>query len=516
MAGNEVTLTFSGDATALERAAQRAAAAAEQVSAEATQSADEMSAAAQQTGRYETSISSLANVASGMSDALGDAGGTLTAIADVTDFAEERARQHARALAAVEQASLDLDQAYGDLRQAQLDLNQSMLDAKQAGIDAEQAQIDARQAALDAAEAQKAYNEAVKQYGAGSSEAKQAQIDLAQAGADLKQANLDAEQSQADLKQAQEDGGQAARDVSQAQRDAKDSAMDLADAQREAHPPELRQWASALEAVTPLVMGLVGVTNLLALAHQGLSIAMLKSAAATAWARAATIASTVATGIATAAQWLWNAAMMAFPVFLIVAAIAAVVAAIVWVATQTTWFQTVWQAIWGAIVAYINWVKDNYLAAFRAIVAGANWIIDRITSIPGMIKNAFAGIASIILAPFRAGFNAISDAWNATIGQLRWTVPGWVPGVGGNSVSAPRLPKYHTGGVVPGPAGAEVPIMALAGETILPPGASSASGGSGRVVAEVRGEGAMADLIRALIRRGELALYWHDDGTVRV
>jgi hypothetical protein len=42
-----------------------------------------------------------------------------------------------------------------------------------------------------------------------------------------------------------------------------------------------------------------------------------------------------------------------------------------------------------------------------------------------------------------------------------------VPGVGGNSISAPKLPKFHTGGVVPGALGREVPILARAGEGVF-------------------------------------------------
>lgn len=46
------------------------------------------------------------------------------------------------------------------------------------------------------------------------------------------------------------------------------------------------------------------------------------------------------------------------------------------------------------------------------------------------------------------------------------------------------LPKHHRGGVVAGTPGTEVPIMALAGETVLPIGAS---GGTGSVVINING-----------------------------
>ena len=41
-----------------------------------------------------------------------------------------------------------------------------------------------------------------------------------------------------------------------------------------------------------------------------------------------------------------------------------------------------------------------------------------------------------------------------------------------------QLPKFHDGGVVPGPVGSEVPIMAQAGETVLPIGSKAGGGGT--------------------------------------
>jgi hypothetical protein len=53
-------------------------------------------------------------------------------------------------------------------------------------------------------------------------------------------------------------------------------------------------------------------------------------------------------------------------------------------------------------------------------------------AIPGILINeAFGGIFSIMTWPFRTAFNFIADAWNNTIGRLSWSVPGWVPGIGG-------------------------------------------------------------------------------------
>lgn len=467
MAGNEVTLTFGGDA-------RQGAAAAQQMQTAVTTMADqvgatgaEMDNANQSAGRFGDGVGRVGAAAAGMSAAIGDAGGTLTALDGVMNMGRNRAEAQARALLDVEQAAADVQQAYGDLKQAQLDLSQSMIDGKQANIDAEQAQVDAKQAALDAIEAQKAYNEAVKTSGAGSAEAKQAAIDLAQAQTDLKQANLDAEQATADYAQAAEDGNQAQRDMKQAAIDAKGAQLDLTAAQREANPGTLAKWGRELETITPLIMGVVAAVNLMTLANELGAASWIANAAAQVGAKIATMASAVATGVATAAQWAWNLAFAASGIGAIIIGVTLLVGAIIYIATQTTWFQDIWRVTW-------TWVKDAASAAWDWIKTLPDKIGGAFGKVPGLLKSAFGGIAEIITWPFRTGFNAVATAWNNTVGKLSWTIPGWVPIVGGNTISAPKLPKFHSGGVVPGAPGSEMLAILQAGEQVTPAGQSSA------------------------------------------
>lgn len=190
------------------------------------------------------------------------------------------------------------------------------------------------------------------------------------------------------------------------------------------------------------------------------------------------------------AQWLLNAAMTANPVGLVVVAIGALVAAVVWIATKTTWFQDLWRAVWGRIG---DPVKAGWAAVTRFSSAALGWF----QQLPGRIRSAFSSLVGIITWPFRTAFNSISRAWNSTVGRLSWTVPWWVPGLSGKSVSAPRLPTFHTGGVVPGSPGAQVPIMALAGERVLPPGRS----GGGVVTITLDSAGArLDDLLLEVLR----------------
>jgi hypothetical protein len=161
-----------------------------------------------------------------------------------------------------------------------------------------------------------------------------------------------------------------------------------------------------------------------------------------------------------AAQWIMNASLWGCPVLLIVAGVVALVAVIVLIAKKTDWFSKGWNAAW-------SWIKRS---------ASNTW--DFLKKIPGWIGSAFSKVASFILAPYKAAFNGIARAWNATVGRLSWSVPGWVPFIGGNSISVPQLPTFHAGGVVPGPVGSPQVALLQGGEVVQ----SRASSGGGNVV----------------------------------
>lgn len=292
------------------------------------------------------------------------------------------------------------------LKRAINDCEQAVVDYDQALLDGKQAQADANQAQIDA---------------------EQATLDVATATADLAEAqrkhgagSAEARQAAIDLKQAQEDQRQAGLDLeqatidgTQATVDAKAATLDLAEAQREANPSDLQRWADQLSVITPLVTALVGVIALV-----------------------------------TAAQWAWNAAQLASPTTWIVLAIGAIIAGIVLLVSQ-------WDTVKAAGGAAWDWIVAKGKAAW-----------DWIKQIPGWVASAFSRVGDAIAAPFRAAFNAVSRAWNSTIGRLSWTVPSWIPGIGGATISAPKLPTFHSGGTVPGLPGQEVLAVLQAGETV--------------------------------------------------
>lgn len=219
--------------------------------------------------------------------------------------------------------------------------------------------------------------------------------------------------------------------------------------------------------------------------------------------RVATVAGTVATKAATAAQWLWNAAMKANPIGLIIAGIAALIAIVVLLVKN-------WDTVRAAGAAAWNWIKGVWSAAsawfngnvvqpivrwfsgLRSSVTGAfssAW--DTIKGVWGGVsgwfggviagvKRVFSGIGSALSAPFRAAFNGIRSFWNDTIGGKGFTVPGWIPGVGGRNF---RIPMLATGGTIArggwavvGERGPEV-VNLPTGSTVYPNHAPPQTGG---------------------------------------
>lgn len=451
MAGNTVSLEFAGDASKLQQAARRASASVEEVGQAAQSAGQQAQDGAAGTNRLTDRLGSLGAAVGGATDAIDSFGSGMQALADIQDFSRAKAARLARAELDVEQAMADGRQATIDLKQARVDLRQANEDASQAGLDLKQSQIDQKQAVLDAKTAQDDYNKAVKEHGKGSAEAQQAAIDLTQANQDLAQADADARQASIDLEQAKTDQTQAVEDASQANIDAKESQLNLNDALHEANPSAMQSIADVIGVVTPLLSAIVGVM-----------------------------------GLVTAAQWLWNSALLASPLTWIVLAVAAVIAIIVVIATKTTWFQQLWSAAWGGIKAAASAVSGWFTGTLVPALSGAWDTItgagkkawDWLKSLPGKVAGAFSGIGEAIAGPFRSAFNAVARAWNGSVGSLSWTVPDWIPGVGGSHISAPRLPTYHTGGKIPGMPGQEVPIMALAGERVLAAG----TGGTGEPV----------------------------------
>jgi len=106
-------------------------------------------------------------------------------------------------------------------------------------------------------------------------------------------------------------------------------------------------------------------------------------------------------------------------------------------------------------------------------------IVNFFKSIPEKIKAIFSKLKDIVLAPFRFIANAIVKAINfiiRMINKISVKIPDWVPLIGGKTfgfnIPEIPLPSFRYGGIVPGPIGKPVPVLAHGGEQFLGPGAT--------------------------------------------
>ena len=148
----------------------------------------------------------------------------------------------------------------------------------------------------------------------------------------------------------------------------------------------------------------------------------------------------------TAVQWLLNVALNANPIGLIVLAIVALIAIGI-----LLWKN--WDKIVAALGVAWEWLKEKIFAVgrwFRDVFWG-QWIkpiwdkfTDHINKIVDMFKkipDKLSSLGRAIASPFLWAFNKIADLWNSTLGSFAVTIPSWVPGIGGNTLALPKMPK---------------------------------------------------------------------------
>lgn len=310
---------------------------------------------------------------------------------------------------------------------------------------------------------------------------------------------LEQEQALLDVESAQNDYNEAVAEFGPDSLEARQAQAALNQALAAAEPPTaMAEWGEKLEMLSPIIMAAVGAADLLMLANTALNASFVKNAAVQAGSKIATLASAAATGIATAAQWLWNAAFAASGIGLIILAVAALVAGIIYLATQTQFFQKLWEVVWNAVkVAFkavmdfvimyyttafnllktaLTSVKNFFIGAFKGAIDFVVNYAQFIYSIPGKIANVFSSLAYAISAPFRAAFNAIARFWNNTVGRLSFSLPSWIPGIGGLGFDMPNLPTFATGAGEVMRTGA---ALIHRGERIVPASATGFNNGSG-------------------------------------
>lgn len=236
-----------------------------------------------------------------------------------------------------------------------------------------------------------------------------------------------------------------------------------------------------------------GASDILTLALESQRVKQIGTAIATVASSVAQKAAAVGSAIWTGAQWLLNAALNANPIGLIVLAIIALIAIIEVIVHNTDKFKAVFVAAWHGIKAaalavgdwFVNTLwKKWILGAWNGITGAGEKAVKWFIDLPGKIKNALVSVASFLLSPFKGAFNAIADAWNNTVGKLHFTVPSWVPGIGGKGFSLPQIPHLARGGMIPATPGGQVIVAGEGGEDefVIP---RSKMGGRGDIYIQI-------------------------------
>ena len=111
-------------------------------------------------------------------------------------------------------------------------------------------------------------------------------------------------------------------------------------------------------------------------------------------------------------------------------------------------FQAIWskvsdvfKKVWGAITTWVTNVK----AGFDKVKGWITSLIEKFAGIKEKIASAFSTVGNAIKAPFKTAFNWIANAWNKTLGKLSFTIPSWVPKIGGKKFDMPNMPTLYTG-----------------------------------------------------------------------
>lgn len=119
-------------------------------------------------------------------------------------------------------------------------------------------------------------------------------------------------------------------------------------------------------------------------------------------------------------------------------------------------------------IDFIVGLISGIVGSVQAAMDGVQWAIasiwDGITSRvrDGIwsIVSAVSGIAGAIRSAFSSAFGSIRSIWNSTVGRISFSIPDWVPGVGGAHFSVPKLAEggdiVGAGTVMVGEAGPEL------------------------------------------------------------
>ena len=303
----------------------------------------------------------------------------------------------------------------------------------------------------------------------------------------------------------------------------------------------MRLHTAALAQNTAMMRASMGATIGSTVATTAGDVATKRSIFGMIAARTALIAGTVASGAAAAVNWILAASTWAVlgPILLVIAAIAIVIVIVILVIKYHkelgVWIGQAWDWILAKLQAFGSWlvnvlapmVLNALLWPYRMAWEGIQWVwgkiqegaafardfvIDKLTTLvnfvvgmPRRMGAAAAGLWDALVGGAKAAFNSVARFWNNSVGSVSLSVPGWVPGMGGKSVSFPKIPLLDVGGSI-----LQTGLAIVhEGEEIVPPakaGALRQNGGTGGTARLVIGSDgsqtgrALVELIRGAVR----------------
>lgn len=109
------------------------------------------------------------------------------------------------------------------------------------------------------------------------------------------------------------------------------------------------------------------------------------------------------------------------------------------------WYTDLRDKVGAVITTAWSTIKQKFQDGVTAVMDKLKDVWEWFKDLPNDIKGFFSGLATTISQPFKNAFNSVADAWNNTVGKLSWTVPSWVPKLGGSTIQAPKIPKFAAG-----------------------------------------------------------------------
>jgi hypothetical protein len=196
------------------------------------------------------------------------------------------------------------------------------------------------------------------------------------------------------------------------------------------------EWAQTHTTTFIILAGVIG----------GIAVAILAVNAAMKIYQATQVAVNVVTGI-------FNALLLANPITLIILAVVAFIAVL-----AALYFK--FDSVRKIVDEVFTFMKDGVKAMVNIWIAEVN-----------ALYNAFKFV-----------FNGIASLWNNTVGKIKFTLPSWIPGIGGSGFAMPQIPMMANGGIV------NSPTLAMIGEAgpeaVVPLGRG---GGMGNITVNITG-----------------------------